>query len=242
MQNWMTPRSTWTGCLKEEVMLIKERLNKDDLTSFTTSNVCLEKLKPAYGIRETRITSKPDNIPRMTIQSWIERLPELATDYELKKICNIDELGLFFKALTEKCLVQKLRSCKDCKKSKQRFTAAFFVAVHGSKVSEPVTVWKSKSPRCFKNIQNKAKPRIVHYLSNNKAWIRTEIMENVLGRLDRKLRFEGRKVIFFLDNAPCHPETLQKSLTNMKLILLPKCNMYRFQPLSWCWYNQSVQM
>ena len=59
-------------------MLIKERLNKDDLTSFTASNVWLEKFKPAYGIRETRITSEPDNIPRMTFT-------ELATDYELKK-------------------------------------------------------------------------------------------------------------------------------------------------------------
>ena len=120
-------------------MLIKEKLNKDDLTSFTSLNGWLEKFKLAYGICEMRITDEADNVSRVTIQLWIERLPKLTTDYELKNICNMDELGLFFKALSEKTLAKKLRSCKDGKKSKQRFTAAFFVAADGSKVSEPVS-------------------------------------------------------------------------------------------------------
>ena len=62
----------------------------------------------------------------MTIQSWIERLPELTSSYELRNIWNIDELGLFFKTLPEKGLVEKSRRCKGGKKSKQRLTAAFF--------------------------------------------------------------------------------------------------------------------
>ena len=138
----------------------------------------------------------------MTIQSWIERLPELTAEYELKGIWNMDELGLFFKALPEKGLVQKSKKCNGGKKSKQRFTAAFFVAADGSKVSQAIVIWKSKSPRCFKNIQDKTRPSMVYYFSNDKAWMRTEIMEVVLGLLDRKVQLEGRKVILFLDNAP----------------------------------------
>ena len=46
-----------------------------------------------------------------------------------------------------------------------------------------------------------------------------------------KLRLEGRRVILFLHNAPCHPETLQNNLTNMKLIFLPECTTSRLQPL-----------
>ena len=71
----------------------------------------------------------------MTIQSWIERLPELTADYELKNIWNMDELGLFFKALSEKGLVEKSRSCKGGKKSKQRLITAFFVVADVSKIS-----------------------------------------------------------------------------------------------------------
>ena len=49
----------------------------------------------------------------MTIQSWIERLPELTSDYDLRNIWNMDELGLFFKGLPERNLVEKSRRCKQ---------------------------------------------------------------------------------------------------------------------------------
>lgn len=49
--------------LKEEAMLIKGRLNKDDLSSFTTLNSWLEKFKLVQEICERRITDKVDNIP-----------------------------------------------------------------------------------------------------------------------------------------------------------------------------------
>ena len=101
--------------LKEEAMLIKARLNRDELAAFTASNGWLEKFKQTYGLRETRITGEVDDIPRMIIQSWIERLPELTAEYELKDIWNMDELGLFFKALPEKGLVQKSKKCKGGK-------------------------------------------------------------------------------------------------------------------------------
>ena len=105
----------------------------------------------------------------MTIQSWIERLPELTeltSGYELRNIWNMDELGLLFKVLLEKGLVEKSRRCKGDKKFKKRLTAAFFVASDGSKISEPVIIWKSKSSRCFKNIQDKTRPSMVHCFSN----------------------------------------------------------------------------
>ena len=182
--------------LKEEAMLIKARLNRDKLAAFTASNGWLEKFKQTYRLRETRITGEADDVPRMTIQSWIERLPELTAEYELKDIWDMDELGLFFKALPEKGLVQKSKKCKGGKKSKQRFTAVFFVAADGSIVSQPIVIWKSTSLRCFKNIQDKTRPSMVYYFSNDKAWMRTEIMEVVLGLLDRKVQLE--KLFFSL--------------------------------------------
>ena len=46
-------------------MLIKERLNKDDLAMFTASNGWLEKFKETYGLCETRTTGEVYNIPRI---------------------------------------------------------------------------------------------------------------------------------------------------------------------------------
>ena len=72
--------------LKEEAMFIKERLNKNELATFTASNGWLKKFKQTYELCETMITSEVDDIPKMTIQSWIEYLPELTSGYELRNI------------------------------------------------------------------------------------------------------------------------------------------------------------
>ena len=42
-----------------------------------------------------------------TTQAWIEQLLELFQDNEPRNIINLDELGLFFKALPEKGLMEK---------------------------------------------------------------------------------------------------------------------------------------
>ena len=55
-------------------------------------------------------------------------------------------------------------------------------------------------------------------------------MEVVPILFHRKVQLERRKIIVFLDNAPCQPETLQNNLKNIKLIFLSKCTTSRLQP------------
>ena len=87
----------------------------------------------------------------MNIKSWIERLIELTNGYDLEDQWNMDELGLFFKVLADRGLVKKTKKSKGDKKSK-RLKAAFFATADRSKVTEPIAIWKSKSPRCFKKV------------------------------------------------------------------------------------------
>ena len=63
---------------------------------------------------------------------------------------------------------------------------------------------------------------MVHYFSSEKAWMRTEIMEDKLRLLDRKVRLERGKIILFLDNGPFHLKILQNNSKNFKLMFLPK--------------------
>ena len=72
---------------------------------------------------------------------------------------------------------------------------------------------------------------MVHYFLNEKPWMITEIMKDVLRLLDCKVQLERRKIILFLDNAPYHPETLQNNLKNIEMIFLPKCTTSRLQLL-----------
>ena len=162
----------------------------------------------------------------------MERLRELCQDYEPRNILNLDELGLFFKALPEKGLAEKTKKSKGGKKSKQRMTIMFIVAFDGSFFFEPTVIWRSKLPHCFKSLKDASKPMPVHYFSNKKAWMNSDIMESILQRLDRRTNQEKRKVILFWDNATtCHSETAQAGLKSIKLVLLHKNTTSRLQPL-----------
>ena len=59
----------------------------------------------------------------------------------------MDESGCFFKALSDKGLVEKGKQAKGGQKSKQRSTVAFFVNAAGA---NPIVIWKSKLPRFAK--------------------------------------------------------------------------------------------
>ena len=138
---------------------------------------------------------------------------------------------MLFKALPDAGLVQKGKNAKGSKKSKQRFTIAFFVSAAGPKIDEPIVMWKSKLPRCFKGLRDSSRPGNAHSFSNSKSWMTSEIFETVLSKLNRKLVFENRKVILFLDNATCHPESMDDKFSKIKIVFLPKNTTSRLQPL-----------
>ena len=71
---------------------------------------------------------------------------------------------------------------------------------------------------------------MVYYFSNEKAWQRTETMENILRLFACKVQPERRKIILFLDNTPCQPQTLQNNFKTIKLIFLPECITSQLQP------------
>ena len=87
-----------------------------------------------------------------------------------------------------------------------------------------------QKPRCFKNLTKISHPHGVHYFANAKAWMTTEITQEVLRMLDKKMITEGRKILLFLDNAPSYPNILQEGLKKIKLEFLPKNTTSRLQP------------
>ena len=134
----------------------------------------------------------------------------------------MDESGCFFRALSNKCLSEKGRRCKGGKHSKLRVTVAFIVNAAGGKVTEPIVIWKSKTSRCFKYLKDKSRPANVHYFSNETCWMNSDIMIEILSKLDREMKFKNRNVVLFLDNAPCHPPDLEGKFSNIKVCFLPK--------------------
>ena len=204
---------------------IAERLGRGE---FKGSNGWLEKWKRKYNIKQLTVSGESGDVSGATVDSWKEQLPEVLQGYAKRDIWNLDETGVFWKALPERGFVQKGRSCKGGKKSKQRFTIAFIANADGGK-EKPVVIWKYENPRCFKNLNKSLLP--VSYFSQSKVWMTGDILDRILKKINQSLRAQSRFVALLMDNAGCHPPEIKDKYSNVKVVFLPANTTSRLQPL-----------
>ena len=141
---------------KEEALINSERLGVNSV-GFTASNDWLSKSKKRYSISEMEMAGEEGDVSQETLSSWDERSRELIRGYESRNVWNIDETGQFWKALTDKSLSERGKSCLGGKNTKERATWAFFVSASGEKEA-PIVVGKSRNPRSFKSLKDSSRP------------------------------------------------------------------------------------
>ena len=72
--------------------------------------------------------------------------------------------------------LEKVKQAKGSKKLKQRLTFAFFANPAGEKVDQTIVISKSKLPRFFKKLQDPSRPANIHYFSNAKSLMTSEVI------------------------------------------------------------------
>lgn len=72
----------------------------------------------------------------------------------------------------------------------------------GTDKLQPLVIGHAKRPRCFKNVNIDNLPVIYKY--NSKAWMRTDIWESWLQRINCTFRSANRHILLLVDNAPSH--------------------------------------
>ena len=107
------------------------------------------------------------SVTKEMINSWSEiTLPTILSNYKLEDIFNADEFGLFYQCLPDKTYHLKGEKCSGEKKSKFRLTEMAAASAIGEKLPMFV-IWKSKNPRCFKNVKHLP----CEYKSQKKSWM-----------------------------------------------------------------------
>lgn len=131
--------------LTEKAKVIAEKLGKPE---FKGTNGWLGKWKARYNIKQTTVCGESGDVRLSTVDLWKERLPEIVQGFTKDNIWNMDETGLFWRALPDKGFRERGKACKGGKKSKIRITVALFVAASGKK-EKPIVINKSETPRWF---------------------------------------------------------------------------------------------
>ena len=111
----------------------------------------------------------------------------------------------------------------------RRVTCAFFVNAAGGR-EKPIVISKSKNPHCFRTIRDTSQLPC-SYVSQPKAWMDFNILDDVLSKLIWKLARQRRNVVLFLDNSSCHPPDMKGKYDHIQIVFFPPNCTSRLQPL-----------
>ena len=94
---------------------------------------------------------------------------------------------------------------------------------------DPIVIWTSQTPRCFKGVATNSLP--VDYFHQKKAWMTGEILNKILSAFNRRLILQKRMVLPLMDNAGCHPEDIEDKYSNIKVVFISPNTTSKLQPL-----------
>lgn len=209
--------------IQHQALDYAKELQKPD---FKASNGWLSRFKSRHNIGCATLSGERASVNPDTVASWKERLPDIIKNFAPRDVYNMDETGLFFRALPDKSLTVRGTDCAGGKKSKDRLTVAVCVNAVGE-FETPLVIGHAQKPRCFKNLDINRLP--VKWVANKKAWMTGFLFKEWITAFNRRMRAGRRHVLLLLDNAPSHPQDLELSNTTVKF--LPANTTSVLQPL-----------
>ena len=160
----------------------REFAKKIDVNStFQGSNGWLEKFKRRHNVVQFTVVGEKTTVNETTVIDWKEKLHSITDGYAQIYIYNMDETGVFFRAILNKALAVKGSSGKQ---SKLRLTLVLCFNMIGQ-FTKPIVIGRAKRPHCFRNIKTDRLPVVWAY--NRKAWMTSSIYTHFLTDLNKQM-------------------------------------------------------
>ena len=197
-----------------------------DVKDFKATAGWLEQWKERNNIKFKKQHGEKQDADDFGAKQWVvEALPAILKDYNAKDIFNDDETGMYWRAIPDGTLAFKSCETAGSKVAKERVTLLLACNMDGSEKLKPLTIGKSKNPRCFKNV----KKLPVNYVANKNAWMTSDIWTDWLKKMDNLMRCKKRPIVMLCDNCAAHSSDVR--LTNIKLVFLPPNTTSLIQPM-----------
>lgn len=212
--------------LKTKADLFARRFSIED---FHQSEGWLTGFKKRHGLRQFQKQGEALSAPSAeSIENDRIALQQFLNHYDPEDIWNGDETGLFWKMEPSRVLAHGPIS--GHKKEKSRITIFCAANATGTEKMALTFIHKYKTPRPMKNLNYKNLP--VYYFWNKKSWMQVSIFNEVILKLNEKMRRKGRKIVLLLDNAPVHLilDETQEKLDSIVVKFLPPNTTTVLQP------------
>uniref|UniRef100_H3AVG9 HTH CENPB-type domain-containing protein n=1 Tax=Latimeria chalumnae TaxID=7897 RepID=H3AVG9_LATCH len=196
------------------------------LSTFKASDGWLSNFKKKHKLTGAVASGESVDVDKDTCDDWLARLPDITQGYQPRDIFNLDETGVFYRALPDRSLAPTEEERDGSRHCKDRLTACLLVNQCGE-FEKTLVIGRSAKPRCFRNIKLEDLP--VVYKHNKKACMTNDIYNDYLTAFDKRMERQERQVLLFLDRTPSHTRL---KLKNTKVMFLPANRMSLLQPLN----------
>lgn len=215
--------------LKEKALQFYKDLGNED-KEFCASEGWLEKWKLRHGVRQLQVSGERLSADEASVTDFKSDFQNVIDKEGLsgEQLYNCDETGLNFKMLPTKTLASRQEdAAPGHKKKKERVTILACSNATGQHKLKLLMIGKSKNPRAFKKINEKALLP-VNYTNQSSAWMNSTIFKDwffgkFVPSVERHLKENNlpRKALLILDNAPTHPSVEDLTSGDIKCMFLP---------------------